>query len=42
LVKVGFEDVKKIHPMPYGLPDCSNNTDTLLNLPISVSVEATA
>lgn len=42
LVKAGFEDVKKIHRMPFGLLDCSTNYDTALKQPISVNVEALA
>jgi hypothetical protein len=42
LVKGGFEDVKRIHRMPYGIADCSTNYDTVLKHPISINVEAIA
>lgn len=38
----GFDDVKKIKEMPYGLNDCSTLVDTIERQPISVFVEATA
>lgn len=42
LVNAGFRDVKRIKRMPYNIPDCSTNYDTLLKRPISVNVEAIA
>lgn len=42
LVNAGFQDVKRIMDMPYGLKDCSSNIDSLTRQPISLNVEATA
>ncbi len=37
----GFEDVRRLEKMPYGLKDCSRLVDTWSLKPISVHVEAT-
>lgn len=42
LVKAGFEDIKRIKDMPYGLNDCSSNLDTWTKQPISLNIEAVA
>ncbi len=42
LVEAGFEDVKRIDDMPYGLDDCSALVDNYTRTPISLNVEATA
>lgn len=42
LVYAGFEDVKRIKDMPYGLRDCSANLDSLTRMPVSLNVEALA
>ena len=38
----GFDDVRRIDQMPYGLCDCSTNIDSYTRKPISVNVEAIA
>lgn len=42
LVKAGFSDVQRLKWMPYGVKDCSQMTDNIYKLPISVSVKAVA
>jgi ubiquinone/menaquinone biosynthesis C-methylase UbiE len=42
LINAGFEDVKRIPQMPYGLNDCSSKVDSFTEKPTSLNVEATA
>jgi len=42
LVKAGFQDVKRLDAMPYGLKDCSQLMDSHYKVPTSLNVEATA
>jgi len=37
---VGFSDVKRIKEMPYGLLDCSTLQDNIMNIPLSLNIEA--
>jgi predicted SAM-dependent methyltransferase len=42
LIQAGFDDVKRISVMPYGIKDCSHLIDTIHRIPISLNVEAKA
>lgn len=42
LMEVGFEDVKRLADMPYGIDDCSQKVDTATGKPVSINVEAVA
>lgn len=42
LVDAGFNDVKRLINLPYGIKDASKHTDNHFRLPISLNVEAVA
>lgn len=42
VVEAGFNDVRRIKDMPYGLSDCSTLVDTIFKTPVSLNIEATA